>query len=348
MAARLRRPLIARSQVVVPPLKRWSLVARQTQRLVRRALVVALRRRLSLRHLKPPQGNGSVSFALLFEEGAVFRVFFVLESAMFQFVLSSWRSGFRSKVFLAIFFLGLALVGLAYLSASFSPRQPLTVSLDVGLSGIRFSLVLFAITLIQDNVGREIERRTVVLTLSYPVARAVYIAGRYLGVLALTGAAAVILGLLLQIAVIASGFQFDQQFRVNLGFPYWAALFGVWIDVAVVSAFTIWIAALSTVSMLPLVLGALFAIAGRAVGAVFDFISRGADGQTELVSTYGPVLDLIRWVLPDLSRLDWRAWPMYDLAPDTQSVVLGLAMALFYAAAMLCLAVNSFVRREFS
>lgn len=251
-------------------------------------------------------------------------------------------------MFLAVFVLGVMLVGLAYLSASFSPRQPRTVALDVGLSGLRFSLVLFAITLVQDLVGREIEQRSVVLTLSYPVHRAAYLFGRYFGVLALTGVAAAILGLLLWIAVMASGLHYDQQFRVELGLAYWAAVFGIWLDVAVVAAFSLWIATLSTVAMMPLALGAMFAIGGRALGVVVDYIAQGADGETELVARFGPILEVIRWVLPDLSRLDWRAWPMYGLMPDGAALLLGMAMACCYALAMLGLSVHAFSRREFS
>lgn len=267
---------------------------------------------------------------------------------MLQFFLSSWRAGFRSRAFIGIFLLGVALVGVAYLSASFSPRQPRTVALDVGLSGLRFSLVLFAITLVQDLVGREIDRRSVTLSLSYPVPRAAYLLGRYFGVLALTGVAAIILALLLWSAVMLSGLHYEQQFRVELGAPFWVAILGVWLDVAVVAAFTLWIATLSTVAMLPLVLGAMFAIAGRALGAVADYVARGADGQVELAARYGPALDVIRWLLPDLSRLDWRAWTMYGVPPDAQAFWLALAMAFLYAGAMIGLAIHAFSRREFS
>lgn len=267
---------------------------------------------------------------------------------MLQYFLSSWRSGFRNRTFLAVFVLGVVLVVLAYLSASFSPRQPLTVALDVGLSGLRFSLVLFAVTLTQDLVAREVEQRSVVLILSYPLHRSNYLIGRYLGILALTGVAALILGLLLWIAVLMSGLSFDQLFRVSLGLPYWATVFGVWLDVAVVTAFTLWIATLSTVIMLPLVLGALFSISGRAVGVVFDFLAKGAEGQAELVATYGPALDVIRWVLPDLSRLDWRAWPMYGLPPDGVTMVLSLLMAFTYVLAMIGFSIYAFSKREFS
>lgn len=267
---------------------------------------------------------------------------------MWQFVLSSWRSGFRGRVFLGIFLLGAALVGVAYLSASFSPRQPRTVALDVGLSGLRFSLVFFVIFLIQDLVGREIERRSVVLTLSYPVHRADYLIGRYLGALVLSAAAAIVLGLLLWLAVMLAGAHYEQQFRVDLGLPFWLAIAGVWLDVAVVAAFTLMISALSTVSMLPLTLGALFAIAGRALGPVFDFVASGADGQVAVAERYGPVLSVVRWLVPDLSRLDWRAWPMYGLAPDSTTLSLSIATAVLYAGALLCLAIFAFGRREFS
>jgi len=267
---------------------------------------------------------------------------------MWQFFLSSWRSGFRNRIFLAVFVFALALVGVAYLSASFSPRQPRTVALDMGLSGLRISLILFAITLVQEFVGREIADRSVVLTLSYPTNRALYLIGRYLGVLALTGMAALILGMLLWIAVLMPGLQYEQQFRVDLGAPYWAAVVGVWVDVAVVAAFTLWIATLSTVAMLPLALGAIFAIAGRALGAVFDYVAKGADGQVDVAARYGPLLDLVRWVLPDLSRLDWRGWPMYGLLPDPLAIGLALLMAVAYSLLMIGLAIHSFSRREFS
>ena len=267
---------------------------------------------------------------------------------MLQFFLSTWRAGFRSRSFIGIFLRGIALVGVAYLSASFSPRQPRTVALDVGLSGLRFCLVLFAITLTQDLVGREIDRRSVILTLSYPVPRSSYLFGRYCGVLALAGVGAAILGMLLWLAVLSTGLNYEQQFPVALGAPYFVAIIGIWLDVAVVAAFTLWIATLSTVSMLPMALGALFAIAGRALGPVADFVMKGADGQAELAANYGPVLSIVRWILPDLSRLDWRVWPMYAQPPDVGTMLLGVLMAVVYAGLMLGLAVHAFSRREFS
>lgn len=267
---------------------------------------------------------------------------------MNQFFLSSLRAGLRGRSFHAVLVLGVLLVGVAYLAGFFSPRAPKTVALDVGFSGLRFSLVLLALFWIQDLVGKEIDRRTVIFALAYPVPRSAYVIGRYCGIMVLSAIATLSLGLLLWLAVLLAGVGYDQEFAVALGWPYWATLFGIWADVAVVSAFALWIATLSTVSILPLALGAAFAIAGKSLGAVMEYLARGADGDKKLADRFGPLIEFIQWVLPDLSRLDWRVWPQYSQAPGSLAVSLSLVMALGYVLVMLFLAVQTFSRREFS
>jgi ABC-type transport system involved in multi-copper enzyme maturation permease subunit len=265
---------------------------------------------------------------------------------MWQFMLSAGRAGLRSRSIQSILILGTMLVGVAYLSASFSPRQPQTVALDVGLSGLRITLILFSLFWVQELVAREIERRTVLFALTYPVARGHYIIGRYLGVLALIALATVLLGMFLWLVVLTLGKGYAQGFPVVLGLPYWSTVAGLWVDAAVVTAFAVWVATFSTVPMLPLALGLAFAVGGKSLGAVAEYLSKGADGD-QTVMRLAPIIDAIQWVLPDLSRLDWRNWPMYGLAPDDQAVGLGLTLAASYAALLLTLAVMTFTRRDF-
>ena len=249
---------------------------------------------------------------------------------------------------MAVLILGLLLVGIAFLSASFSPRQPMTVALDVGLSGLRFSLVLFALFWVQELVGREVERRTVMYALSYPVSRAAYVLGRYLGIVGLLAVAALLLGLLLLLATLGINAMSEQGFVPGLGMAFWITVFGLWVDAALVAAFSLMIASLSTVPMLPVALGMAFAFAGRGLGAVIDYLQRGADNDVDFVSRYAPLIDMVQWVLPDLSRLDWRVWPMYDLFPGWLAMALAVVTACGYGVVMLALAVRTFSRREFS
>lgn len=266
---------------------------------------------------------------------------------MWPFCLSALRSGFRSRAVLLILVLGTLLVGVAFLAASFSPRQPKTVTMDVGFSGIRFSLVLFALFWVQELVAREVERRTVLYALAYPISRAAYLLGRFLGVLGLLAVAALALGGLLWLSVTLSGGEYSQGYAVQTGWPYWLAIGGLWADAVVVAAFALWIASLSTVQMLPVALGALFAIAGKSLGAVLDYLERGAAGDQELIGHFGPLLQTIQYLLPDLSRLDWRSWPMYGIPLSDGAVIYGLLMGGGYTMLLLAMAVLTFRRREF-
>ncbi|MDP2795487.1 MAG: hypothetical protein Q8O25_15640 [Sulfurisoma sp.] len=265
---------------------------------------------------------------------------------MRSFLTSAWRAGLRSRSIQAVLVLGVLLVGVAYLSGAFSPRQPKTVALDVGLSGIRFSLVLFALFWVQELVSQEIQRRTVLFALTYPVARGHYMVGRYLGVLGLLALATLLLGMLLWVVILNTGTGYEQGFAVAPGGPYWLTIFGLWVDAAVVAAFALWIASLSTVGLLPLALGLAFAAAGKSLGAVAEYLAAGAEGDAEIMRL-APIVDAIQWFLPDLSRLDWRAWPMYGVPPDTLAMAGGGLVAVSYIALLVTLAVLAFNRRDF-
>jgi Cu-processing system permease protein len=268
---------------------------------------------------------------------------------MREFFLSAWRAGLRGRAIQAIIVLGVLMVGAAFLAASFSPRQPKTVTLDVGLSGVRISLILLAVYWMQEFVGKEIERKTILMSLAYPIHRTAYLVGRYLGAAGLLSLASLLFGMLLWLAVLSAGSPgYEQGQAVTLGVAYWATIAGLWVDALVVAAFTLFVCAAATTPMLPLMAGLAFAVVGRALGAVADYLAKGADGDVKLVAAYGPAVEAIRWVLPDLSRLDWRAWPMYGLQVDGPTVAASLAMAGGYVVVMCALAAAIFRRREFS
>ena len=265
---------------------------------------------------------------------------------MVEFFISAWRAGMRSKSFYAALFLGFALAFVAYLSANFSPRQPQTVALDVGFTGLRISLVLLSVFWVQEFVGKEIERRQVLFSLTYPASRTEYLLGRYFAVLALSGVVTLLLALLLLLVVLSSGGQYEQEFPVALGMPFCITVAGVWLDAAVVAAFALTMSSLSTVTALPVVLSLAFAVAGKGLGPALDYIAKGDDEKLSV--TLNPILDKIQWFLPDLSRLDWRAWPMYSLTEAPPELAWAVVMAVGYIFSLLVLAIYMLERREFS
>jgi Cu-processing system permease protein len=266
---------------------------------------------------------------------------------MFTFLASTLRAGIRGNGLLAIFFLGLSMVGIAYLSALFSPRQPETVALDVGLSGLRLALILLAIIGVQDLIGKEIEQKKIVHYLAFPIPRSQYLIGRFTGICLLLLISASILGGLLWVAVFSAKQLYTQAHACNLGLPYLFSIIGIWLDALVVMAFAICIASISRTTAFPLVIGIAFALAGHSMGAIVDYLHLGAYGRTDLVAHFGPIIDIAKWLIPDLSRLDWRVWPMYDFPLQAGLIPLSLLMSGCYIVLMLTIAVHTFNKREF-
>lgn len=265
---------------------------------------------------------------------------------MREHIFSTILAGLRGRSIHAIFVLGCFLLAFSYLAADLSPRQPQAVALDVGLSFLRFNLILLAIFWVQELVGKEFDRRTVLVSFAYPQPRASYIVGRFLGIALLLILSSVILGGFLYAVVRLSDHDYELTQPVLLGLPFFCALLGIYVDTLVVASFTLMIATISTVTLLPLALGGLFAIAGRSLGPVLQYLRQGADGDDELVSRFNPLLDSIQWVLPDLSRLDWRHWPLYQLPPAFEAVAWALVLAFSYLALMIWLATRIAQRRE--
>lgn len=266
---------------------------------------------------------------------------------MYPFLLTGWRAGLRSRAIRAILVVAVLMVGVAYLASSFSPRQPQTVALDVGYSGMRISLVLFALFWVDLLVGREIGSRGILLTLTYPVPRSGFLLGRYCAVVSLLALAALILGLMMWGVALISGGDYEQGFDLHLGLPFWATVFGFWLDAAMVAAFALLITTVATVPMLPLAIGLAFAVGGKALGAALDYLSRGADDDPQILQMT-PLFDVIQWLLPDLSRFDLRIWPMYGVVPDAGNLVWVALMGVGYVLLMLAVAIHAFSRREFS
>lgn len=267
---------------------------------------------------------------------------------MYQHFLITLRSGLRSHVLQALLAIGVLMMGAAYLAGTFSPRQPATVTLDVGFSFVRAVGLILVLFWAYEFVGREIERRTIFVSLTYPTPRSHFLFGRYLGLIVLTVLVIAILGALLAGTTLLSELTYAQSNPVSLKGPYLLTLLALLLDLSVVAAFGMLIAVVSTTPFLPLLVGLAFAVSARSLGPAMEYLSQMGGKDEALKSSLLPVFDVLRWLLPDLSRLDIRYYPLYAHQPDTGLLFGVLLMALGYAGIMLALSVWLFERRQFN
>lgn len=266
---------------------------------------------------------------------------------MWLHALTAWKSGLRGRTFHAVIVFALLTLFAAWLTAAFSARQPQAVAMDVGLSGIRIAMTFMVLIWVQELVAREIERRSVFFVLAYPQARIAYVFGRFVGILTLTWVAlALLAGLLVAVIQISSwGYQYPHQ--LQLGLPYWLTIVGFAADLAVVAAMALAVATVSTSTVLPFVVGMAFAIGARMLGPVLQFLSTQSNSKDGLLIQSGAMLNWVKWIMPDLDRLDWRAWALYSLEPDISSIFYALLMAAAFSAIVLILGAWAFKRRQF-
>jgi hypothetical protein len=79
-----------------------------------------------------------------------------------------------------------------------------------------------------------------------------------------------------------------------------------------------------------------------------EYLSKMEGTTAELKNSLIPVFDILHWVLPDLSRLDIRYYPLYAHQPDASLLVGVTLVAVGYAGIMLALAVWVFRGRQFN
>lgn len=236
----------------------------------------------------------------------------------------------------------------SWLSSQFSPRQPATVALDVGLSFIRIAVPLISLLQIQELLAREIDRRQILTSLTYPRARSSFLMARYAAVVVLASAMTAILAAVLAAIVSWVGASYSQATPVALGIPYVVTVIGVLLDFAVVIAFAAALATVATTPNLVFLGGIGFMIAARSVSTIVKLLEREKDLVTG-TAYYHQGLQGVQWMIPDLGALDVRAVALYgkwELLP--QSAWALVLMALGYVAALLIIASLRFERRQFA
>lgn len=260
----------------------------------------------------------------------------------------AWRSGLRSYGFWLVLALGGVLMFASFLAGAFSLRQPLIVSLDVGISGIRFLTILLGLYWLQEVVAKDVDKRTIFFALAYPHDRASYLFGRYLGVVTMLAASILVLGALLWVLNGFSSWGYEDSSRPVLDARYMLVLLGIWLDACVVTAFSLWVITLAETPFLAVALGFFFALSGRSLGGVVEYLLRPQAADPHTVATFLPMMQKVQWFIPDLSRLDWRSGILYGQWPNTEWVVWASIMALAYTALMLSAAWWKFEKREFN
>lgn len=103
-----------------------------------------------------------------------FRVVFELSRVTFLDII-------RDKILYNSLFFALIIFAFGILASQFTVSHPDRMVLDLGLAGVSLSLNFLSLLMGAGMLSKEIERRTLYVTLSRPITRMQFILGKYLG-----------------------------------------------------------------------------------------------------------------------------------------------------------------------
>lgn len=260
----------------------------------------------------------------------------------------SLRTLFKHRLPWLTVFILLSIIASAALAAEFGGRQPATLALDVGLSALKLVLPLFIVIQVQELFSKEFERKFYLLTLSYPISRLQWLAGRFLA-LAVVVAALLLLsvGLLAaETAIISQGY--TQPTPVSLGLPLTITTLFIGLDLLVLLSLACFLAIAASTPSFVLIGTMGFMLIARSYSSVIALLTSNT-ALVDNAETYRSNLGVLGYLLPDLGALDVRMTTLYgkmEFLPNDWPLF--TVSALSYAVGLLALTVWLFRRKQFA
>ncbi len=252
---------------------------------------------------------------------------------VFALALNTMREAIRNRVLYSVLAFAILLVGISAIFGSASIGDSNRYVKDFALMAISLFGVIIAVMLGVNLLHQELSKKTILNTLSKPVARWHFIVGKFLGLLA-------------TLTLILSGMALGLALFMSLieGYFDWGILLATaasLLEVMIIIAFAVFFSSFLVTPTLAGLFSIGCFIAGRSTQYLDYFFS---EDMSPLLQSGA------RWLSALLPRLDHflladRLVHEIPLEPSTFPYLVGYA--LFYTATLLLLTVLIFERREF-
>jgi Cu-processing system permease protein len=249
---------------------------------------------------------------------------------IFAIATNTLRQTVRQRLFYNVAVFGIGMVLFSMVLGQITFGYPERVVRSIGLGGVAIALDLVALLVAVSLVHEEIDRKTLFVVLTRPLARWQYVLGRYLGLLA--ALALVLLG-------------FAAVFFLTLGLvdgaprPVDAAAFALMlVEAAVLAGFGLVLSTFSTPTLAS-GLGLGFWVASSTVDDLVRLTAK-ADEATRLLAR------ALYHLLPALRRFNLREAAVHDLAVTAADLAGAAGYGVLYATALVALAAAILSRRE--
>ncbi|MBU1582580.1 MAG: ABC transporter permease [Proteobacteria bacterium] len=245
--------------------------------------------------------------------------------------LNTFRESIRDRIFYSLLFFAVVLILFSMVLSNLTIGDPLKIIKDFGLGSISIVGTLIAIFVGIGMVYKEMEKRTIFVILSKPLARWQFLIGKYFG-LSLT--------ILVEVAVMSIllfvlCFLYVPQVPWNLLY----AIIPIFFEIVLILAVAFLFSTFSTSF-----LSGMFTLSIFIIGHFTRDLKSIA--QTTQDAVFQAFSNVLYYVLPNLEYLNYKTRVVHHLGITIFEVMLSLVYAIFYTTVVLLIAIFIFQRRD--
>jgi len=248
--------------------------------------------------------------------------------------VNTFRETIRNKILYAILAFALLVIALSWFLADLSVGDLARIIADVGLACIHIFGVVMAVFLGITLVSHEVERKTVYLILSRPVARWEFVVGKAAGLCGTLLLTTLVMAVTL--FLVHAGYRQSPEPEAGI----LVASAGIYMELVLLTC----LASLFSSFTTP-VLSAIFTLSMFLIGHVSKdllvFGGRAASGTLRAVSA------VLFYLLPNLENFNWKNEVVYGGARSVSVIPFAAGYLLAYSGAVLILACLIFSRKDF-
>lgn len=258
----------------------------------------------------------------------------------------TFLEGLRSRLFFALFLIGLLLFSSTYTLSYLFPRDIVKVAVDLNL-GIA-SLVGLILTLFLGSqlIAKDLEKRTIHMVLAKAVSRFEYIVGKLWGLSLIIVVTMALLGAFASTASWTVDHLIPHQYG-NVHWPEFGLALGMMVvKLILLASVIVFFSSFTSSTFLALGLTLIVYVIGQSVEELKQFLTSGSEGIA-IDPTFLKVVSAAYYVFPNLAAFDFKSQAAHGFAIPMATIGWSVLYGAVYTGVMTLSAAWIFGRREF-
>jgi Cu-processing system permease protein len=245
---------------------------------------------------------------------------------------NTFREVKRDRVLYLLVFFALVLMALGRALGWISIEEDVKLVIDLSLAAISLFALLITIFLGASLIYKEVDKRTLYTILSKDVGRTEFVLGKFLGLLGTFAVCILLMGAAFAVNVLLCG----GTLNATMG----AALYGLLLELTVITAFSIAFAMVTSP-----ILSAIVTLAFYLVGHSTEILRKFSENPAH--AGFRPLATALYYVLPNLENFNLRYEAAYALPVPAVRLLLMTGYAVLFAGIFLGAASLVFGRKSF-